>query len=59
MGQFNLEATNFASYGAFSLGRKLHLRAVALILALLRYSATALATPARSIQYMHGPKRLC
>ena len=36
MGQFNLEATNFASYGAFSLGRKLHLRAVALILALLR-----------------------
>jgi hypothetical protein len=36
MHQFDVEATNFASYSAFSLGRKLHLRAVALILALLR-----------------------
>ena len=34
--QFDVEATNFASYSAFSLGRKLPLRAVALILALLR-----------------------
>jgi hypothetical protein len=34
--RFAVESTNFASYGAFSVGRKLQLRAVALILALLR-----------------------
>ncbi len=50
LSRFNLEATNFASYRAFSMDRKLHLRAVALILALFRESAIALATPARHFQ---------